>query len=58
MSEEPEGTTPKFLRDQYAIIGIGETAYTRNSGRTTRHMAVEAVRNAMADAGIGPSRPG
>lgn len=54
MSAEPDGATPKFLRDQYAIIGVGETAYTRNSGRTTRHMAVEAVRNAMADCGIGP----
>ena len=42
----------KTLRDKYAIIGVGETPYSRNSGRTTRHMGVDAVRNAMADAGI------
>ena len=39
-------------RGKYAIVGIGETEYTRNSGRTTRAMAVHAVRNAMTDAGL------
>ena len=33
------------LRGKYAIAGIGETEYSRNSGRTTRAMAVEAIRN-------------
>ena len=42
------------LRDKYCIVGGGETAYTRNSGRTTRAMGVEAVRNAMNDAGLSP----
>ena len=56
MSEEPEGTTPKFLRDQYAIIGIGETEYTRGSGVTTRKLATWAIRNAMEDAGITVTR--
>ena len=42
------------LRDKYCIVGVGETAYTRNSGRTTRAMGVEAVRNAMNDAGLSP----
>ena len=28
------------LRGKYAIAGIGETEYSRNSGRTTRAMAV------------------
>src|SRR6266403_3528250 len=41
------------LKDKYCIVGIGETEYSRNSGRTTRAMAVEAVKNAMADAGLG-----
>src|SRR5439155_22082354 len=41
------------LKDRYCIVGIGETEYSRNSGRTTRAMAVEAVKNAMADAGLG-----
>src|SRR5207237_8636845 len=42
-------TSPKFLRDKYAIVGVGETAYMRGSGRTTRVLATWAVRNAMED---------
>jgi acetyl-CoA acetyltransferase len=44
------------LTDKYCIVGVGETAYTKNSGRTTRAMAVEAVRNAMRDAGLPASQ--
>ena len=44
----------KSLKDRYCIVGIGETEYSRNSGRTTRAMAVEAIRKAMADAGLTP----
>jgi acetyl-CoA acetyltransferase len=40
------------LTDKYCIVGVGETAYSKDSGRTTRAMAVEAVRNAMQDAGL------
>jgi acetyl-CoA acetyltransferase len=54
MSSSIDATAPKFLRDKYAIIGIGETEYSRKSGRTTRHMAVEAIRSAMQDGGLGP----
>jgi hypothetical protein len=39
------------LRDRYCIVGIGETPYTRNSGMTTRQMALMAVRNAKLNAG-------
>jgi len=42
------------LRDKYCIVGVGETEYSRNSGRTTRAMAVEAIKKAMDDAGLGP----
>ncbi len=35
-----------------AVIGIGRTPFTRNSGRTTLAMAVEACRAALADAGL------
>jgi acetyl-CoA acetyltransferase len=35
-----------------AIVGIGRTAYSKNSGRTTTAMAVEASRKAVADAGL------
>ena len=44
----------KSLKDKYCIVGVGETEYSRNSGRTTRAMAVDAIRKAMLDAGLGP----
>ena len=40
------------LRSKYCIVGVGETEYSRGSGRTTRAMAVEAIRKAMDDAGV------
>ncbi len=40
------------LRNKYCIVGVGETEYSRGSGRTTRALAVEAIRNAMNDAGL------
>src|SRR5215510_16103681 len=43
----------KSLKDRYCIVGVGETEYSRNSGRSTRAMAVDAIRKAMADAGLG-----
>ena len=42
------------LKDKYCIVGVGETEYSRNSGRTQRDMAVEALHHAMQDAGLGP----
>jgi len=54
MQSDDVTSTAKFLRDKYALVGVGETEYSRNSGRTTRHMAVEAIRSAMEDAGLGP----
>jgi acetyl-CoA acetyltransferase len=44
------------LRDKYCIVGVGETEYSRSSGRSTRAMAVEAIRKAMADAGLPPAQ--
>jgi NAD(P)-dependent dehydrogenase (short-subunit alcohol dehydrogenase family) len=41
---------PKHLADKYA--GVGETAYLRGGGRTTRAMATEAISNAMTDSGL------
>jgi len=38
-----------------ALVGIGRTAYTRKSGRTTLAMATEAARAALADAGLTPA---
>ncbi len=48
----PGLTDKPGLNGKYAIVGIGETDYTKNSGRTTRALGVEAVRNAMNDAGL------
>ncbi len=35
------------LSGRYAIVGVGETEYSRGSGRSTRALGVEAVRKAM-----------
>ena len=43
------------LKDQAAIVGIGETVYNRDSGRTELSMAVEATKRAIADAGLQPT---
>ena len=42
------------LKDKYAIVGVGETEYSRASGRSTRSLGVEAIRNAIYDAGLTP----
>src|SRR3974390_3154286 len=52
LPQDTDATTPKFLRDKYAIVGVGETTYTRGSNMTTRAMGTLAVRNAMNDAGL------
>jgi len=50
--QEVDASTPKYLRDKYAIVGVGETTYTRGSGKTTRALGTWAVRNAILDAGL------
>lgn len=42
------------LRGRAAIAGIGETAFSRDSGRSELGLAVEAVLAALDDAGIDP----
>lgn len=49
---ELDGTTPAFLRNRYAIVGVGETGYRRGSTGTTRNMATWAIANALDDAGL------
>jgi acetyl-CoA acetyltransferase len=53
-STDIDATTSKYLRDKCAIVGVGETAYTRGSGVSTRALATTAVRNAITDAGLKP----
>ena len=50
-----DGTTPAFLRNKYAIAGIGETTYRRGSNETTRNLATWAMGNALDDAGLDAS---
>ena len=52
MTTDIDTTADKYLRDKYAIIGVGETTYTRGSGTTTRGLGTWAIKNAMDDAGI------
>jgi acetyl-CoA acetyltransferase len=42
------------LRDRVAITGIGETAYTRGSGKSIMSLQMEAALKAIADAGLSP----
>ena len=50
--QEVDASTPRYLRDKYAIVGVGETTYTRGSGKSTRALGTWAVRNAILDAGL------
>jgi acetyl-CoA acetyltransferase len=45
----------RTLKDQAAIVGIGQTEFSKNSGRSELQLACEAVRNAIRDAGLEPS---
>lgn len=40
------------LRDKAAVVGIGETEYSKSSGRTELALACEAIKKATDDAGI------
>jgi acetyl-CoA acetyltransferase len=43
------------ISGRVAIVGIGETPYTKASGRTARDIGAEAAERAIADAGLAPS---
>ena len=43
------------LKERGAITGIGETAYSRNSGRSVVALQMEASLAAIADAGLAPT---
>jgi len=45
----------RTLKDQAAIVGIGQTEFSKNSGRSELQLACEAVRGAIRDAGLKPS---
>ncbi|MGE3597799.1 MAG: lipid-transfer protein [Dehalococcoidia bacterium] len=43
-----------MTRDKTAIVGIGTTEYARNIGRSEQETALEAIRDALDDAGLKP----
>jgi acetyl-CoA acetyltransferase len=42
------------IRNKAAIIGVGQTEFSKDSGRSTLHMALEAILEALDDAGLHP----
>jgi len=44
------------LGGRAAIVGIGQTDFSKNSGRSELQLAAECVRAAIADAGLAPSQ--
>lgn len=40
------------IKDKCAIVGIGETEYSRSSGRSELSLALEAIKKAIDDAGL------
>ena len=54
MTDWGHATDMRDVRGEVAIVGIGETAYTKASGRTAREIGAEAVERAIADAGLQP----
>ncbi len=58
MTQRPDWGHATELEDiagQVAIAGIGETEYTKASGRTAREIGAEAAERAIADAGLEPA---
>ena len=47
--------TEHTLRNAAAVAGIGATEFSKDSGRSELHLAVEAVDAALRDAAIEPS---
>ena len=45
----------RSLKDQAAIVGIGKTDFTKNSGKSELALAVECAKHAIDDAGLQPS---
>ena len=42
------------IRNKAAIVGIGQTEFSKDSGRSTLRMALEAILQALDDAGLKP----
>jgi len=44
-----------WLKDRTAIVGIGQTEFSKESGRTELQLACEAIKAALDDAGLAPA---
>jgi acetyl-CoA acetyltransferase len=44
-----------MIKDKAAIVGVGSTEFSKNSGRSELQLACEAVKAALDDAGLKPS---
>ncbi len=42
------------MRKSVAIVGIGQSEFKKNIGKNERRIALEAIKNALTDAGISP----
>ena len=45
----------RTIKDQAAIVGIGATEFSKNSGRSSLQLAAEAVKAALDDCGLQPA---
>lgn len=50
--------TRDALGGRAAVVGIGVTEFSKDSGRSELRLAVEAVRAVLDDAGLTPRVPG
>ena len=52
----PTSTRPSpeayLIKDNVALVGIGQTEYSKNSGRSEAQLACEAIQAAVDDAGL------
>lgn len=46
---------PTTLKNEAAIVGIGQTEFSKNSGRSELQLTAEAIKAALDDAGLKPS---
>jgi len=46
---------PTSLHDEAAIVGIGQTEFSKNSGRSELQLTAEAIKAALDDCGLKPS---
>jgi acetyl-CoA acetyltransferase len=46
---------PTTLKNEAAIVGIGQTEFSKNSGRSELQLTAEAIKAALDDAGLQPS---